>query len=214
MMSKLILLGCIGGALGIRAGPAFPGSSASNVQAVAQTLSSATSSSAYKSKHADEQAAIDRVVSAGSKSLTEQVASQLAVDSLKNDAFIAAHMAVRRYVHVGMCPRAYEGCPVGWVSADGACSPGASYDGFCGSRNFSGSSVAQKEDFAWRCGVSWPCQDGQGSYESACPQGWKNTASGCVAPSSYTGICSPMTNFQGWSAESKAHWSAMCGAPF
>ena len=215
MILKLVFLtSCVGSVLGLQGGPAFPGSSASNAQAVAATLSSATASSAYKAKHSDEASAINRAVSAGSKTLTEQVASELALSSLKNDAFVAAHMAVRRYVHVGMCPRAYEGCPVGWVSADGGCSPGSNYDGFCGARSFSGTGVAQKEDFAFRCGVSWPCADSTASYDSACPRGWKASESGCIAPSSYAGICSPATNFSGWSAESKARWAAMCGAPF
>ena len=215
-LSKLgIVLSCIGSALALTAGPAFPGSSASNVQAVSTTLSSATSSSAYKAKHADESAAIARAISSGSKALTEAVASDMAVDSLKTDAFIAAHLAVRKMVHTGGCPRTYTGCPVGWVRDNMFCAPGVSYTGICGAQNLDSFSVAQKENFSYICGVSWACADASSSsFDSDCPASWGRTQTGCVAPASYTGICSPTTDMTGWSAEHKARWSAMCGAPF
>lgn len=136
------------------------------------------------------------------------------MDALKKDSFIAAHLALRRAVHVGGCPRLYEGCPVGWISSNGSCSPGSGYDGFCGPRNFGTMTKAQKEDFAFKCGSSWPCVDSTSSVSASCPAGWKSTESGCVAPSSYSGMCSPTTNFNGWSAEAKARWAAMCGSPF
>jgi CPW-WPC domain-containing protein len=154
MMSKFVLLGCIGVAFG--ASPAFPGGSGGATQAIAGALSSATGSSSYRSKQANEAAAISSAISVGSKSLAEAVASELALDALKKDSFIAAHFALRKQVHVGMCSRSWSGCPAGWAGTD-VCAPGASYDGFCGARNLASMSTSQKEDFAFRCGVSWPC---------------------------------------------------------
>mmetsp|Transcript_19261 Transcript_19261/g.48186 ORF Transcript_19261/g.48186 Transcript_19261/m.48186 type:complete len:213 (-) Transcript_19261:135-773(-) len=192
------------------ADPLFPQGAAAAGQKLAQVLSSATSSSAYKQSIGDASANESAAVAAGTAALTEAVSSSMALDALKKDAFVAVHLAVRKQLYAGGCAKLYEGCPVGFDEVAAGCAPSASYGGFCGVRNFSAMNNAAKDDWAWRCGATWPCVSTSASYASACPSGWTSTAAGCEAPSSYGGICSPTTDFSGFSEEAKAKWAAMC----
>ena len=100
------------------------------------------------------------------------------------------------------------------------------YSGPCGKSALGSFSAADKEDFAWRCRVSWACEDACVKDFSACPSEcvqrclsfmfvahhdtfnvvrflsstccrWTRSGSGaCQAPSDYDGICSPTTSKQ------------------
>ena len=75
---------------------------------------------------------IAAAISSGSKKLAEAVASEVSLAQLRNDAYVLAHLQVRKALHVGGCPRNYSGCPVGFVDDGASCSPGSDYTGPCG----------------------------------------------------------------------------------
>ena len=137
--------------------PSFPGAAASAASGIASILANAEASSANARSAQNERANIANAVAAGSQRLTEAAASSMNIDALRKDAFILTHLNVRKQVHLGGCARNFAGCPINFSDDNGTCVPSVSYDGFCGPRNLSGFSVAQKEDFSFRCGVSWPC---------------------------------------------------------
>ena len=134
--------------------PAFPGGAGGAASTIANVLSRATGAA----DRSQEDNLMQKAISQGSARLAARAASEMNLAALRKDAFIAAHMRVRKMLNTGGCPRNYAGCPVGYrAGANGLCEPSAAYEGFCGARSFAGSAVQSKEDFAWRCGVSWPC---------------------------------------------------------
>ncbi|CAD7975007.1 unnamed protein product, partial [Amoebophrya sp. A120] len=132
--------------------------------------------------------------------------------ALTKDSFIAVHIALRKQLFAGGCPMNFSGCPVGFDSAGAVCVPGSSYSGFCGERNFSTMDLANKVDWAWRCGAAWPCSSKSTEFAAPCPQEWSQTVAGCSAPPTYAGICSPTTDFTDMTDEDKARWAADCDA--
>lgn len=195
MLAKIALLvGCVEAA-------SFPGAAGSAASSIASVLNSANAGMQ------DNTAAIAAAVSSGTKKLSEAVANELSLTSLRSDAYILTHLSARRALHVGGCARDYSSaCPTNFVEDGGVCVPGDGYSGPCGPQ-----AVANKEDFAFKCGASWPCASFNSPTYSGCPSGWSAGADGsCLAGPGYTGICSPTTNFSGMSDAQKAQWSAFC----
>ena len=194
------------------AAPVFPGSAAGVVGSIAGTLQAATNSASGRAQSGAEAKAIAAAVAIGSKMLAESVASDLNLAQLRSDAYVLTHLQVRKQLHVGGCPRDFSNtCPVGYAAEGSVCSPKSDYSGPCGSHDVSRFSVSQKEDFSFKCGVSWPCQKVTASTYVSCPTGWTRSESGaCLAPSAYQGICSPTTNFSAFTTEQKARWAQMC----
>merc|ERR1712194_492561 len=93
----------------------------------------------------------------------------------------------------------------------GTCLPPASSEGGCAATDVSEYSDNQKEHFAMSCKVAWPCRDCKTDFDG-CPSGWGTVGKLCVAPPTYDGICSPVSDFSDASAAAKATWSTMCGA--
>ena len=120
-------------------------------------------------------------------------------------------MVLRREKYVGGCVRdRSSGCPLEWVlSEDGLCAPPASYAGLCGSVKLTGLSAQELESFSLKCMADYPCQVKVPTL-SGCPQEWASTGRLCMAPSTYTGQCSPIMNFQRMSNSEKAWWAAVC----
>jgi CPW-WPC domain-containing protein len=131
--------------------PSFPGSAESASSTISRVLSSATGGGK------NDGAAVQAAIANGSKSLGARVASDMNLSALRKDAFIAVHMRVRKMLHNGGCPRSFSGCPIDFAERDGGCHPGSTYDGFCSAQSFNGFSTAQKEDWSFKCGASWPC---------------------------------------------------------
>mmetsp|Transcript_61264 Transcript_61264/g.189853 ORF Transcript_61264/g.189853 Transcript_61264/m.189853 type:complete len:146 (-) Transcript_61264:135-572(-) len=71
------------------------------------------------------------------------------------------------------------------------------------------------EAFAWRCRAAWPCTLPCRKDFSVCPQGWTHEGDGlCVAPAEYSGGCSSATDFAALPLQERAHWAAVCNAPW
>lgn len=169
--------------------------------------------------------------------------------TLKLSAFLdsesAEKLALRtagrlsKYWRIGLCEREYTNdCPIGWnfvettatesQGADQYCEPDpdseTSYTGSCGPARIKNFSAQEKENFAVKCYVEWPCKtapdrglpdSGAGTAANfpGCPQGW-STPGGlvCVAPVEYVGPCPPIVDLaevSDWSS-----WSNLCEAQF
>jgi len=123
----------------------------------------------------------------------------------------AAH-DVQQFKYGGACVREVTGCPVSWSSGpSGECVPSSGYDGPCVATDVSSMSPAQLEEFAVACKAAWPCKACRTNF-AGCPSGWRAVGRLCVAPGGYTGICSPVSDFDGASTIDKASWSATCAA--
>lgn len=133
------------------------------------------------------------------------------VDALSSAVSAAARHAVAEIKFVGGCPRLLEGCPFGWSeNPSGECSPPAAYNGPCAAADLSSYSSSQKEEFALKCGVGWPCRGCKTNF-AGCPLGWQAVGKLCLAPDTYDGMCSPVMDFRALSGSSLARWSATCG---
>lgn len=217
IMMKVALLVAAGVAGVSAVEPAFPGSSLQAAGKIQDAVAKATSSSAYQAKTGGatgEAALLRSLVSSTKRELTENVADEMTLASAQRSAYIMVHERMLKQIFIGGCPREYSGCPVGWTGADGACSPPASYDGYCGAQNLSGLSSSQLEDFAWRCRAQWPCSASCARDFSACPSGYQRQGGSCVATKAYAGPCSPTTNFSGMSDADKSAWASMCQTSF
>ena len=141
----------------VEAAPAFPAGASDALSSASSVTQKATSSSAYASTAGGDASAVASAISAGAKRLTEAVASEMSLSQLRADAYVLTLLQVRKALHVGGCARDYSGCPVGYVDDGAACSPGSDYNGPCGAHALKSFSTSQKEDFAFKCGASWPC---------------------------------------------------------
>ena len=151
-----------------------------------------------------------------SKAAADEVAAaadhEREVDALGRAVFAAAKRAVAEWKFVGGCPRVLDGCPFGWLAGpSGECSPPAAYDGSCAATDFSSYSSSQKEEFALRCRVEWPCRACRTNF-AGCPVGWQSVGKLCVAPETYDGMCSPVMEFGSFSGVDLARWAATCSA--
>lgn len=132
--------------------PVFPGAAAGASTTIAKSLAAAAGAQDRKG----ESALIQKAISQGSAQLATRAASDLNLAALRKDAYIATHFRVRKMLHTGGCPRDFSGCPVGFAAGGAGCEP-TSYQGFCGARDFSSMSAAQKEDWSFKCGASFAC---------------------------------------------------------
>ena len=161
--------------------------------------------------HVDDSAALSELKQETLQTVTGRLAENSNAARVANIAYVLASAQVRRLRFVGGCPRAMRGCPLGWTGHGGACSPPSDYDGWCGDVGVDQMSASEKEEFAWKCGASWPCETCRTHFDG-CPAGWLENAGLCLAPPEYDGICSPVMDFSTFSVARMAEWSAMCSA--
>jgi len=163
-----------------------------------------------------EGASVEKMVAAARKELAASLEKEGLREELHAAVASAAELAVKRYVYLGGCPRDFSAsCPIGWsAGSGGACEPPADYSGPCGSMSFSSLGQSQLEDAVLKCSVDFPCAAPCDHGFSACPEGWSEEKGLCTAGASYDGLCSPVADFREASDESKALWSARCGASF
>ena len=186
-------------------GPAFP----QGVETVLHDLSSRVGD--IDELHVDDSAALNALKQETLEAITARLEEASVKERVADVAFVLASAQVRKLRFVGGCPRAMRGCPIGWTAHGDACAPPSNYEGLCGDVGVAQMSASDKEDFAWKCGASWPCEKCLTHFDG-CPEGWVENAGLCVAPPEYDGICSPVMDFSTFSATRRAEWSAMCSA--
>lgn len=114
------------------------------------------------------------------------------------------------------CPHGYTAEPIevnSYADATGTtCVADLGYQGGCESAVAFASAV-EKQQFAERCEVSWPCRSTCAQTGmTLCPYDWNNIGDGiCAAPSYYKMKgCSLLQSFQGWTPEMKADYADRC----
>lgn len=159
---------------------------------------------------------LNKAASRGKDELKEAVERQLALESLQKDAFLAASQVVLKIMHTGGCIRDYsQFCPKDWKKAgDSSCVPPSS-PSLCARTDLAKYSAGEKEAFAVQCKASWPCSAPCQADISGCPLDWSSVGPKmCLAPSGYTGICSPVLRIDGADEAnqlSKNKLAAFCG---
>ena len=205
-ISSVVFL-CATVALGVQQ-PLFP-------EGVAPIMQSVNARQEKNSEGAhDDKANVDELLEGGVAALADDLTEQASRTDLEQAAFAQVHLRMLHQLYVGGCPRDMVGCPMNWIEADQkTCSPPINYDGICATTDLSKYSSSEKETFAWKCRASWPCVAACPKRFDGCPDAWTTAGNGvCVAPASYTGICSPTTDFSTFTSLRKAEWSAMCDA--
>ena len=128
-------------------------------------------------------------------------------------AYEVVHVRLLKNKFLGGCPRNFDVCPTGWVNSSWICQPPSSYEGLCDALPLRDRALKFKEDFAWRCKADFPCQNPCVKDFASCPTQWNNLGGGlCVAAADYNGMCSPATDFSGYTVQKKASWATSCGA--
>ncbi|GIX61069.1 CPW-WPC domain-containing protein [Babesia caballi] len=137
--------------------------------------------------------------------------------SLPSDLVGLASEHLKRFWYTGQCRRDYSlPCPNGWSQSETtkACTAPEDYEGPCeSSKDFSRMDETAREDYAWRCHVSWPCINATPiDPEAVCPQEWtKLSGYICIAPAGYDGICPPIWSLHGLSVLDKSAYEQLCG---
>ncbi|KAK1932932.1 hypothetical protein X943_001446 [Babesia divergens] len=137
-----------------------------------------------------------------------------AVEELDLVGLASEHL--KRFWYTGQCRRQYWlQCPNGWSWNDDAkqCIAPQDYIGPCDIRkDFTHMNRDAREEYAWRCHVSWPCvNDLPIDKDMLCPLEWiKVSNSICLAPPGYSGVCPPISDFGGMTALDKAVYEHMC----
>ena len=161
---------------------------------------------------ADSAAALKTLSKAAADEAAAAADHEREASTLVQAVSAAARRAVAELKYVGGCPRVLDGCPYGWAaSASGECTPPAAYNGPCVATSLSALTAPQKEEFALKCGVGWPCRDCRTNF-AGCPLGWQAVGKLCVAPGSYDGMCSPVMEFGVLRGDDLARWAAICNA--
>ncbi|CRG93877.1 CPW-WPC family protein, putative, partial [Plasmodium gallinaceum] len=107
---------------------------------------------------------------------------------LDDEIFKIIQERLKKLWYIGKCRRDYSSiCPLEWkISSydENLCIPPDTYDGQCRSIDFSNSTSADKELFAWKCEVEWPCVDSPKlKVLDKCPMRWLSVGNNlCVAP--------------------------------
>ncbi|KAK1445114.1 hypothetical protein BgAZ_110200 [Babesia gibsoni] len=136
------------------------------------------------------------------------------VEELDLLALTSEHL--KRHWYTGQCRRDYSPkCPNGWNWAEdeNACIAPQDYQGPCNNRkNFTDLKAHEREEYAWKCQVSWPCVGDLPIDESIlCPLEWVKISNKlCLAPNDYDGICPPISDFNGMSLLEKTAYEQMC----
>jgi len=146
------------------------------------------------------------------------LAYEAAILEVPDAAFAKVHLRVQHQIFLGGCPRTFEGCPQGWqLDGSSTCQTPADYDGNCAAfrlLDFSSRAAKDKEEFALKCRLTWPCEDACAKDFASCPDQWTNIEGLCLAPKSYAGMCSPATDFSAFSSTQKIQWAELCDAPW
>ncbi|ANQ08924.1 Uncharacterized protein PCOAH_00033800 [Plasmodium coatneyi] len=135
---------------------------------------------------------------------------------LDEEIFRIIQERLKKLWYIGSCRRDYSGvCPLGWkVSAydENLCIPPETYEGPCRSIDFSNSTNVDKELFAWKCEVEWPCTNPPKlRVMEKCPFRWTLVGSNlCIAPEDYIGRCSPAMDFANYDYETRVRWATEC----
>lgn len=110
----------------------------------------------------------------------------------------------------------YDVCPEGWSTAGNGFCQGSTATSKCASLyNFDDLAIAEKQELAAACGLSWPCRSAcEQDYSVACPKGWSAVGGLCLAPASYAGDCGFSMNMTGMSQAQKSETGAKCGTEF
>merc|ERR1719189_417780 len=166
----------------------------------------------------NEAGAVEHLVQHSAAQLEESLVDSMTDQALRQVAYAKVHERLLKYVYVGGCQRTYRGCPLDWsLDSSGRCQPPTEYGGLCGPLNLKHSDaleISEKESLAWRCRLSWPCEHACQKDLTSCPLGWENVEGLCLAPSSYSGICSPATDFSRFAKGQRGDWSILCDAEF
>lgn len=137
------------------------------------------------------------------------------------------------YGCLGACVQdASQTCPSGWhedVNHD--CLAPVGYSGRCvGRKSFHGMMKTEKQLWAKRCDVTWPCRkssspaasiagpgtfnsDCAPNYSGACPHSFSEEDGRCFAPASFSGKCGFSLSSK-YSAEEKAAYAKACSTPW
>ncbi|KAI4837201.1 CPW-WPC family protein [Plasmodium brasilianum] len=124
------------------------------------------------------------------------------IENLLDEAILFYYNVLR---YIGKCRREYSNiCPLGWkLSAydTSLCIPPETYQGQ--SMDFSNSADTDKELFAWKCEVEWPCiSSPKLKVMAKCPFRWTHVGNNlCIAPEDYDGKCSPAMDFSNYDYE-------------
>ena len=160
----------------------------------------------------DNSAALQTLSKAAAEEAAAIAGHEREVGALHDAVSAASRRAVAELKNVGGCPRVLDGCPYSWSEGvSGECVPPAAYDGPCAATDLSSYTASQKEAFALKCGVGWPCRECKTNF-AGCPLGWQAVGKLCLAPAEYDGMCSPVMEFGRLSGGDLARWSATCGA--
>lgn len=165
-------------------------------------------------RQSDQSSVLNGLMERGSAMLEQDLIDDAALSDLKQATYKKVHQRVLKHIYIGGCPRTYLGCPAGWAEEKGTCSPPSNYNGLCGSldlASFKERSLQSKEDLAWKCQMSWPCLGACLKGFHTCPKHWVHLGNSlCIAPETYTGMCSPATDFSMLSLNQKAAWASQC----
>lgn len=113
-----------------------------------------------------------------------------------------------------------ELCPEGWHDdGTGFCEAPAGFDTKCAtSYDFAEMDLRMRQELAQTCGFQWKCQGScQQDFSKACPDEWQEVPMNpgmCMAPATYTGICSFSVNTTGMTADQKAAFARKCAVKF
>ncbi|CAD2095622.1 CPW-WPC family protein [Plasmodium vinckei lentum] len=156
----------------------------------------------------------------------EQVEEQATIDLenseieniLDKEIYRIIQERLKKLWYIGKCRRDYSNlCPLGWKISEydtGLCIPPETYEGQCRSIDFSNSKDVDKELFAWKCEVQWPCINSPKlKIMGKCPFKWTLVGNSlCIAPEDYVGKCSPAMDFSNYDYEHRARWANDCDA--
>ena len=160
----------------------------------------------------DDKTKVDALLGAGINAVAEDVGQVESRNELKQAAYARIHLRTLWTIYAGGCPRDMSGCPTNWIATENkTCEPPSSYGGLCRGQSLDSFSTSQKEEFAWKCRASWPCVETCKKNFEGCPSEWSNLGHDvCSAPAGYAGICSPVTDFAGYTPKRKAEWATLC----
>lgn len=111
-------------------------------------------------------------------------------------------------------------CPQGWSSdGSGFCEAPAGFETKCArSYDFAEMDSRTRQELAVTCGFQWPCQGScQQDFSKPCPEDWQEVPmnpSMCMAPATYSGICSFSVNTADMTAQQKADFARKCATRF
>ncbi|SCP04971.1 CPW-WPC family protein [Plasmodium ovale] len=135
---------------------------------------------------------------------------------LDEEIFRVVQERLKKLWYIGKCRRDYSNiCPLGGKSSaydTSLCIPPETYEGQCRSIDFSKSTSTDKELFAWKCEVEWPCiSSPELKVMDKCPSRWTLVGNNlCIAPEDYIGKCSPAMDFSRYDYESRIRWANEC----